>query len=55
MIRQLDAKLTLLGPAGRAGSIVGEELQAMHRPIYRVLRDTGPTRCAVTIITEAAE
>jgi integrase len=41
VIRQLDAKLALLGPAGRAGSIVGDQLQAMHQSIYRILRDTG--------------
>ncbi len=41
VIRQLDAHLHLLGPAGHAGSISGEQLRAMHQTIYRILRDTG--------------
>ena len=41
VIRQLDAHLHLLGPAGRAGSIPGTDLQAMQQTIYRILRDTG--------------
>ncbi|MGH9137865.1 MAG: tyrosine-type recombinase/integrase [Acidimicrobiales bacterium] len=41
VIRQLDAYLDLLGPAGRAGSMTAADLQAMHQTIYRLLRDTG--------------
>ncbi len=41
VIRQLDANLDLLGPAGRAGSVAAADLQAMHQVIYRLLRDTG--------------
>jgi integrase len=41
LIRQLDANLHLLGPAGRAGSFAPPDLQAMHQAIYRLLRDTG--------------
>ena len=41
VIRQLDARLRLLGPAGRAGSLSPADLQAMHQSIYRILRDTG--------------
>ncbi|MGH3303145.1 MAG: tyrosine-type recombinase/integrase [Streptosporangiaceae bacterium] len=41
VIRQLDARLHLLGPAGRAGSIHAADLQAMHQVIYQILRDTG--------------
>jgi integrase len=41
VIRQLDAHLRLLGPAGRAGAITPADLQAMHQTIYRILRDTG--------------
>jgi integrase len=41
VIRQLDAHLPLLGPAGRAGSIPAADLQAMQQTIYRILRDTG--------------
>ncbi len=41
VIRQLDAHLHLLGPAGRAGSLRAADLQAMHQAIYRILRDTG--------------
>jgi len=41
VIRQLDAHLGLLGPAGRAGSVPAAELQAMHQMVYRLLRDTG--------------
>jgi integrase len=41
VIRQLDALLDLLGPAGRAGSITATDLQLMHRSIYQILRDTG--------------
>ena len=41
VIRQLDAHLHLLGPAGRAGSISPADLQAMHQTVYRILRDTG--------------
>ena len=41
MIRQLDASLRMLGPAGRAGSIPAADLQAMHQVIYQILRDTG--------------
>lgn len=41
VIGQLDAHLHLLGPSGRMGPIAAEDLQAMHRTIYRILRDTG--------------
>ena len=41
VIRQLDAHLPLLGPAGRAGAIPAADLQLMHQSIYRILRDTG--------------
>ena len=41
VIRQLDARLHLLGPAGRAGAIPAGELQLMHQTIYQILRDTG--------------
>ena len=41
VIRQLDAHLQLLGPAGRAGALTGTDLQLMHQTIYRILRDTG--------------
>jgi integrase len=41
VIRQLDAHLELLGPAGRAGSMPAADLQAMQQTIYRILRDTG--------------
>lgn len=41
VIRQLDAHLHLLGPAGRAGSVAAADLQGMQRTIYRLLRDTG--------------
>ena len=41
VIRQLDDRLDLLGPAGRAGSITATDLQHMHRTIYQILRDTG--------------
>jgi len=41
VIRQLDARLHLLGPAGRAGAIPAADLQLMHQVIYQILRDTG--------------
>ena len=41
VISQLDARLHLLGPAGRAGAIPAADLQRMHQVIYQVLRDTG--------------
>ena len=41
VIRQLDAHLHLLGPAGRAGAIAAADLQQMHQVIYQILRDTG--------------
>src|SRR6266699_3375482 len=41
VIRQLDASLHLLGPAGRAGAIAAADLQRMHQVIYQILRDTG--------------
>ena len=41
VIRQLDASLHLLGPAGRAGAIPAGELKLMHQTIYQILRDTG--------------
>lgn len=41
VIRQLDAHLHLLGPAGRAGAIPAADLQLMHQTIYQILRDTG--------------
>ena len=41
VIRQLDARLHLLGPAGRAGPIPAAGLQLMHQAIYQILRDTG--------------
>ena len=41
VIRQLDARLDLLGPDGRAGSVPAADLQAMQQTIYRLLRDTG--------------
>ena len=34
VIAQLDARLQLLGPAGRAGAISAADLQAMHQAIY---------------------
>ena len=41
VIRQLDAHLHLLGPAGRAGGIGAADLRFMHQTVYRILRDTG--------------
>ena len=41
VIRQLDAHLPLLGPAGRAGPIPAADLKLMHQAIYQILRDTG--------------
>ena len=41
VISQLDARLHLLGPAGRAGAITPADLQQMHQTIYQILRDTG--------------
>lgn len=41
VIRQLDASLVLLGPAGRFGPIAAGGLKAMHHAIYQILRDTG--------------
>ncbi len=41
VIRQLDAHLHLLGPAGRAGAITAADLKLMHQAIYQILRDTG--------------
>jgi integrase len=41
VIRQLDAHLDLLGPAGRGGTISAATLQLMHQTIYQILRDTG--------------
>jgi integrase len=41
VIRQLDAHLHLLGPAGRAGCIGAADLRLMHQTVYRILRDTG--------------
>jgi integrase len=41
VIRQLDARLQLLGPAGRAGAIPARGLQLMHQTIYQIMRDTG--------------
>jgi integrase len=41
VLRQLDAHLHLLGPAGRAGPIPAAGLQLMHQTIYQILRDTG--------------
>jgi integrase len=41
VIRQLDARIDLLGPAGRGGTISAASLQLMHRTIYQILRDTG--------------
>jgi integrase len=41
VIRQLNAQLHLLGPAGRAGSVPAVDLQQMHQTIYQILRDTG--------------
>jgi integrase len=41
VIRQLDANLHLLGPAGRAGPIGAADLKLMHQTIYQILRDTG--------------
>ena len=41
VIAQLDARLDLLGPAGRSGSTTAADLQAMHQTIYQILRDTG--------------
>ena len=41
VIRQLDARLDLLGPAGRGGTISAADLQLMHQTIYQILRDTG--------------
>ena len=41
VIAQLDARLDLLGPAGRAGAIPAASMQLMHQAIYQILRDTG--------------
>jgi integrase len=41
VISQLDANISLLGPAGRCGSTSSADLKAMHQAIYRLLRDTG--------------
>ena len=41
VIRQLDSRLQLLGPAGRAGAIPAADLKFMHQTIYQILRDTG--------------
>ena len=41
VIAQLDSRLDLLGPRGRAGSITPTQMQAMHQTIYQILRDTG--------------
>jgi integrase len=41
VIRQLDARLQLLGPPGRAGAIPAGGLQLMHQTIYQIMRDTG--------------
>jgi integrase len=41
VIAQLDARLDLLGPAGRAGAISAASMQLMHQAIYQILRDTG--------------
>lgn len=41
VIRQLDASLRLLGPAGRSGPVTAADLQLMHQTIYQILRDTG--------------
>jgi integrase len=41
VIRQLDTRLDLLGPAGRGGTISAASLQLMHQTIYQILRDTG--------------
>jgi integrase len=41
VIRQLDARLPLLGPAGRSGPIPAADLKLMHQTIYQILRDTG--------------
>ena len=41
VIRQLDARLDLPGPAGRGGTISAASLQLMHQTIYQILRDTG--------------
>jgi len=41
VIRQLDACLHLLGPAGRARAIPASGLKLMHQTIYQLLRDTG--------------
>jgi integrase len=41
VIAQLDARLDLLGPAGRAGAIPAASMQLMHQTIYLILRDTG--------------
>ena len=41
VIAQLDARLDLLGPAGRAGAIPAASMQLMHQTIYQILRDTG--------------
>jgi integrase len=41
VIRQLDARLHLLGPAGRAGAIPAADLQLMQQTIYQILRDSG--------------
>ncbi len=41
VIAQLDARLDLLGPAGRAGAIPAVSMQLMHQAIYQILRDTG--------------
>jgi integrase len=41
VIAQLDARLDLLGPDGRAGAIPAASMQLMHQTIYQILRDTG--------------
>ena len=41
VILQLDARLDLLGPDGRAGAIAAADLKLMHQTLYQILRDTG--------------
>ena len=41
VIAQLDTRLDLLGPAGRASAIPAASMQLMHQAIYQILRDTG--------------
>jgi integrase len=51
VIAQLDANLDLLGPSGRGGVLTAVDLQAMHRAVYQILRDTGRRPGEVTSLS----